>query len=172
MNSSTRSQIAMPKSVVAQVLQLPELPMPEIKALWQKLFDSEAPTHNRQFLEKRLAYRLQENEYRKVNPQLLENNQKQIDALIETGKLRKRDRDTRPEPGTVMCREYQGVEYHVTVTLDSQYEFQGRLYPSLSMIAREITGTRWSGPLFFGLKSYDTAKGKPAKANQKAGGRK
>lgn len=167
MKPSTRSQIFMPKSLVAQVLQLPELPMPEIKALWQKLFNTEVPTHNRQFLEKRLAYRLQENEFRKVNPQLLENNQKQIDALIETGKLRKRDRDTRPDPGTVLCREYHGVEYHVTVTLDGQYEFQGRPYPSLSMIAREITGTRWSGPVFFGLKTYD-----PKTPAKKAGGRK
>ena len=39
------------------------------------------------------------------------------------------------------------------VTQDGQYDFQGRMYPSLSMIAREITGTRWSGPLFFGLKA-------------------
>jgi hypothetical protein len=47
----------------------------------------------------------------------------------------------------------------VAVTQDGQYEYQGRRYPSLSMIAREITGTRWSGPLFFGLKG-------PAKAKQ------
>jgi hypothetical protein len=167
MKPSTISQIVMPKSVVAQVLQLPALPMPEIKALWQKLFNTETPTHNRKFLEKRLAYQLQENEYRKVNPQLLERNQKQIDALIETGKLRKRDRDTRPDPGTVLCREYHGVEYQVTVTLDGQYEFQGRPYPSLSMIAREITGTRWSGPVFFGLKTYD-----PKTPARKTGGRK
>lgn len=169
LNPTTQYQT--PASIVAQILQLPELPMAEIKALWQKLFNTEVPTHNRQFLEKRLAYRLQENAYRKINPQLLESNQKQIDALIETGKLRKRDRDTRPDPGTVLCREYQGVEYQVTVTLDSQYEFQGRLYPSLSMIAREITGTRWSGPLFFGLKTADTTKSKPVKAAKKAGGR-
>ena len=55
--------------------------------------------------------------------------------------------------GTVLTREYQGVEHRITVTLDGRYDFEGRLYPSLSMIAREITGTRWSGPLFFGLKT-------------------
>jgi len=172
MNPSTRPQIIMPTSVVAHILRLPELSMPEIKALWLKLFNTEVPTHNRQFLEKRLAYRLQENEYRTINPQLLTSNQKQIDALIETGKLRRRDRDTRPDPGTVLCREYQGVEYQVTVTLDGQYEFQGRPYPSLSMIAREITGTRWSGPLFFGLKTSDSPQTKSVKAAKKTGGRK
>lgn len=65
--------------------------------------------------------------------------------------------------GTVLTREYQGVEHRITVTLDGQYDFEGRLYPSLSMIAREITGTRWSGPLFFGLK---------ASAKRKNGGRR
>jgi hypothetical protein len=53
----------------------------------------------------------------------------------------------------VLTREYRGIEHHVAVTQDGQYEYQGRRYPSLSMIAREITGTRWSGPLFFGLKA-------------------
>jgi hypothetical protein len=52
----------------------------------------------------------------------------------------------------VLTREYRDVEYCVVATADGQYEFNGRMYPSLSIIAREITGTRWSGPLFFGLK--------------------
>ena len=54
------------------------------------------------------------------------------------------------------------------IALD-QYDFQGRLYPSLSMIAREITGMRWSGPLFFGLKPASNAKTKPT--TKKRGGR-
>jgi hypothetical protein len=72
---------------------------------------------------------------------------------METGKVRKLDRDLRLMPGTVLTREYQGIEHRVTVAQDGQYEFAGRRYPSLSMIAREITGTRWSGPLFFGVKA-------------------
>ena len=54
------------------------------------------------------------------------------------------------------------------IALD-QYDFQGRLYPSLSMIAREITGMRWSGPLFFGLKPPASAK--PKSSTRKRGGR-
>jgi predicted site-specific integrase-resolvase len=65
-----------PPSVVAQVASLPTLPMPEIKALWQRLFGTDAPTHNRQFLERRLAYRLQEDAFRKVDPGLLERNRR------------------------------------------------------------------------------------------------
>ena len=147
-----------PPSVAAQIARLPELPMAEIRALWQKLVGGDTPTHNRQFLERRIAYRLQEVEFRKTDGNLLERNKRRIASLIETGKVKKRDRDYRPAAGTVLTREYQGVEHRVIVTQDGQYDFQGRMYPSLSMIAREITGTRWSGPLFFGLKAPATPK--------------
>lgn len=96
---------------------------------------------------------MQENAFRKVDEsQLLKRNARRIQALIETGKAPKPDRKVRLPPGTVLTRECRGIEHHVAVTPDGQYEYQGRRYPSLSMIAREITGTRWSGPLFFGLK--------------------
>ena len=147
-----------PPSVASQIARLPELPMLEIKALWQRLFDDDTPTHNRQFLERRIAYRLQEVEFRKVDANLLDRNKRRIASLVETGKVKKRDRDYRPAAGTVLTREYQGIEHRVIVTQDGQYDYQGRMYPSLSMIAREITGTRWSGPLFFGLRTPATPK--------------
>lgn len=140
-----------PASIAAQIARLPDLPMAEIKALWRRLIGGDTPTHNRQFLERRIAYRLQEVEFRKVDPNLLERNKRRIVNLVETGKLTKKARSFRPPAGTVLTREYQKVEYRVTVIADDRYEFEGRLYPSLSMIAREITGTRWSGPVFFGL---------------------
>lgn len=142
-----------PTSVASRIAQLPELPMSEIKALWQRLFDGETPIHNRQFLERRIAYRLQEIEFRKADPNLLERNKRRIASLVATGKLKKRDRDYRPAAGTMLIREYQGATYRVIATADGHYDFDGRMYQSLSMIAREITGTRWSGPLFFGLKA-------------------
>src|SRR5690554_1200042 len=89
-------------------------------------------------------------------------NQRRIESLVETGKVKKRDRDYRPAAGTVLVREYKGVEYRVIATADGQHDFQGRMYPSLSMIAREITGMRWSGPLFLGLKPPSNAKAKPS----------
>lgn len=155
--------LSTPPSVAAQIAKLPELPMAEIKALWKKLIGGDTPNHNRQFLERRIAYRLQEVEFRKVDANLLERNKRRIASLVDTGKMKKRDRDYRPAPGTVLTREYQRVVYRVVATADGQYEFEGRMYPSLSVIAREITGTRWSGPLFFGLK----APGKPKAAVKK-----
>ena len=55
--------------------------------------------------------------------------------------------------GTRLIREWQGVEYLVTVTVDG-FDWQGRPYKSLSAIARTITGTRWNGWIFFGLKNH------------------
>jgi hypothetical protein len=60
--------------------------------------------------------------------------------------------DDRPIAGTRLIREWQGVEHCVTVR-DSDLEYQGRPYKSLSAIARAITGTRWNGWIFFGLKN-------------------
>ena len=140
-------------SLAVQITRLPELPMTQIKALWRRVVGGDTPTANRAFLERRIAYRLQEIEFRKQDANLLERNKRRIASLVETGKLKQRDRDYRPVPGTVLTRHYQGIDHRVVVTAEGQYEFQGRSYPSLSMIAREITGTRWSGPLFFGLKA-------------------
>src|SRR5690606_39691215 len=58
-------------------------------------------------------YRLQEAEFRKANAGLLDRNKRRIADLVETGKVRKRDRDDRPAAGTVLTREYKGVEYRV-----------------------------------------------------------
>lgn len=155
-----------PRTAVAQVHELANLPFPEIKALWRKLFGGETPTHNRQFLERQLAYKLQEVELRKVDPGLLERNNKKIASLIATGKLRKRDRDFHPTPGTQFTREYHGKVHQVIAMADGQYNYNGQPYRSLSMIAREITSSRWSGPVFFGLKDY------AAKSSAKKGGTK
>ena len=59
--------------------------------------------------------------------------------------------DNRPLPGTRLVREYGGAQHVVTVRVDD-FEFEGRRYASLSAIARHITGTRWNGWAFFGLK--------------------
>ncbi len=61
--------------------------------------------------------------------------------------------DNRPIAGTRLIREWQGVEHCVTVLL-AGYEYGGRPYKSLSAAARSITGTRWNGWVFFGLKSH------------------
>ena len=156
-----------PQAIISKIAALPDMPMDEIKALWKSLFGADNPTHNRQFLERRIAYRLQEIEFRKVDRALMDRNKRRIQQIIESGKNKKSDRDLQLAAGTILTREYQGKEFRVMVTVDGQYEYEGRPYRSLSRIAREITGTAWSGPVFFGLKIKSTDKVAP-----KNGGRK
>src|SRR5687768_14880705 len=141
-------------SVVAQLATLKDATTPALKAKWRELFDSEPPPYNRRFLESRLAYRIQELAYGGLKPQTLA-------RLKELGKhfdnpagasIRKRAVSDRPIAGTRLIREYQGIEHCVTVRRDD-FEYQGRPYQSLSAIARAITGTRWNGLVFFGLKN-------------------
>ena len=149
---------ATPPSVLTQIAQLPDFSIDDLRALWIELNGGTSPNSNRAFLERRIAYGLQERAFRKANQGLLERNAHRIDTLLATGKVSKTDRDIRPVPGTVITREYRGQMHRVVVGTDGQYEFEGRRYPTLSMIAREITGTRWSGPLFFGLKASAPAR--------------
>ena len=156
--TTASSPYATPLSVLAQIAGLPDLPMTDIRSLWKSLFGNDTPTHNRQFLERRIAYRLQEIEFRKVDRALMDRNKRRIQQIIDSGQNKKRDRDIRLMAGTVFTREDQGKEYRIMVTVDGQYEFEGRPYRSLSRIAKEITGTAWSGPVFFGLKSSTAPK--------------
>jgi hypothetical protein len=139
--------------VLAQLAALKGLPTQDLKRRWRELFDTEPPPYNRRFLESRLAYRIQELAYGGLKPETLE----RLGALAEDpdgGDAAKRRRlaKDRPIAGTQLIREWQGVEHCVTVQ-DAGYEYQGRPYQSLSAIARTITGTRWNGWVFFGLKN-------------------
>ena len=140
-------------SVLQQVASLSSLPLLEIRALWRQYFKTEAPTHNRPFLERRLAYKIQEAELSRNNLPLLERNARRIAQLIKTGKMAARYTNAQVPAGTLFEREYKGCLHKVFVTADGQYAYNGQAYRSLSVIAREITGTRWSGPAFFGVKA-------------------
>ncbi|KZY46900.1 hypothetical protein A3731_08775 [Roseovarius sp. HI0049] len=127
---------------------------PALKQQWRELFDSEPPPFNRRYLESRLAYRIQELAYGGLKPETVRRLEK-LGEQLDGGDRKKSgiraDRD-RPIAGTRLIREWQGVEHVVTVTTDG-LEWQGRPYKSLSAIARAITGTRWNGWVFFGLKN-------------------
>ena len=140
------------QDVPARLAALPSADIRELKEQWRSLFGTEPPPYNRRFLERRLGYRIQELAYGGLKPETiarLEALGEQIDGGNIT--LRRIRQDQRPIAGTRLLREYQGVEHVVTVTRDG-YEYQGRPYQSLSAIARAITGTRWNGWLFFGLR--------------------
>jgi hypothetical protein len=143
----------MTDTVLARVAALKTKATAELKAQWRELFDAEPPPYNRRFLESRLAYRIQELAYGGLKPETIA----RLEALGEeldggNGPVRKARAGDGPIAGTRLIREWQGVEHCVTVLADA-YEYQGRPYKSVSAVARAITGTRWNGWVFFGLKS-------------------
>jgi hypothetical protein len=131
--------------------RLPELDIGELRQQWRGLYKSQAPRHlSRELLVRAVAYRIQELALGGLH---LEPQRKLVriaQQFKETGEASKR---ARPElkPGTRLVREWQGRCYDV-LALDDGFSWQGTRYRSLSAIARQITGTAWSGPLFFGLK--------------------
>jgi hypothetical protein len=142
-----------PADVLGRLAALQTAATPDLKQQWRELFGSEPPPYNRRFLETRLAYRIQELAYGGLKPETVA----RLAALgeqLEGGNLvvRRIRGDDKPMAGTRLIREHAGVEHCVTV-MASGYEYQGRPYQSLSAVARHITGTRWNGWTFFGLKT-------------------
>ena len=151
-----RAEIPMElNGIPARLAALKTMPTPDLKQQWRDLFESEPPPFNRRYLESRLAYRIQELAYGGLKPETirrLERLGEELDGGDRSKRGIRADRD-RPITGTRLLREWQGVEQIVTVTADG-FEWQGRPYKSLSAIARAITGTRWNGWIFFGLKNH------------------
>ena len=131
--------------------RLPELDLGELRQQWRTLYKAEASPHlSRELLLRAVAYRIQEVTLGglRTGPQ---RQLRQISQQFkQTGAA---NTPCRPElkPGTRLVREWQGRTYEVLV-LDGGFSWQDTQHRSLSALARKITGTAWSGPLFFGLK--------------------
>jgi hypothetical protein len=139
----------MTDSIAAQVAALLKKPTPELKQMWRELFDREPPGFSRNYLISRLSYRLQELHFGGLKPAT----RAKLDALahaLDPKAARKRVVNG-PVVGTQLIREWRGVEHKVTVLADG-FEWEGRRYKSLSAVARSISGTRWNGWAFFGMK--------------------
>ena len=138
-------------STLAEIAVLPKKSPQELNQLWRKLFNTDPPQAGKEYLVRRLAYRVQE----LANGGLSKATATILDGLghgkSEQGKPIVKSENATPAPGARLIREWQGVEYVVTV-LDDGFEYQGRKFKSLSSVAKAITGTHWSGPLFFGLR--------------------
>jgi hypothetical protein len=146
MNVSVLTQLAALKGASASVL----------KAKWRELFETEPPAYNRRFLESRLAYRIQELAYGGLSRQTLERLQAMAKQYATRDAAERKARPVhRPISGTKLIREWQGIEHCVTVRADD-FEYLGRPYKSLSSVAHDITGTKWNGWVFFGLKSHQS----------------
>ncbi len=147
----------MKPNLIKQLAELETMPLADLNRKWTELFMTDPPGYNRAFLVKRLAYRIQELAYGGLGEDAQTRLNLALDAggYDELGRANARPKAKPPAegivPGTLLVRDYQGERYTVTV-IAGGYEFQGKPYKSLSPIAMEITGTRWNGPAFFGLR--------------------
>lgn len=132
----------------------------ELIKIWKQMFKKNSPQHARkEFLIKHISWEMQAKKHGSYSLQT----KKQLDKLSET--LTK-NKDTSEEEikrikntskleikaGTRLIREYKGIKHEVIV-LDKGFKYMNKIYKSLSAIANEITGTRWNGKVFFGIKN-------------------
>jgi hypothetical protein len=131
--------------------RLPTLDIGELRQQWRGLYKTQAPANlSRELLLRAVAYRMQEVALGGLRPVRQRQLRQMAQQFNRIGAAY-----TPPcaelKPGTRLMREWQGRTYDVLV-LDDGFSWKGIRYSSLSAIARKITGTAWSGPLFFGLK--------------------
>jgi hypothetical protein len=141
------------KTLEIEIARLRDLDLGGIQARWQTVFRQRPSPHlPRHILFRVLAYRLQADRLGDLDVEdkrLLDDaatpedaGQRAVDGSRPTSDIR---------PGTMLAREWNGRMHRVAVLADG-FTWNGKTYPSLSKIACAITGTRWNGPRFFGLR--------------------
>ncbi|MGD0290825.1 MAG: DUF2924 domain-containing protein [Candidatus Binataceae bacterium] len=132
-----------------EITRLAALDLPALRQRWAALFGA-APSPNlgRALLIRAIAYRLQEKALAGLKP----STRRLLDRIADnrSSDASQSIPQRRATAGTVLIRQWRGVSHRVTV-LDDEVIYRDWRYKSLSEVARAITGSRWSGPLFFGL---------------------
>lgn len=130
----------------------------DLRAEWKQLYRQDAPKISRDLLTLGIAYRLQELEHGGLGKATIRKLKTVAKSLRETGRVAPSP-GLSLKPGARLVREWNGRTHTVTVTEDG-FEYAGKEFSSLTRIARAITGTRWSGPRFFGLEAKSKGKGR------------
>jgi hypothetical protein len=136
-----------PAAVAAEIERVRSLSGHALRRRWQSVFGRLAPKHlTADLLRRMIVNRIQEEAFGTLDRASL----KLLDGLARRDGSHRVRRNLKI--GTVLVRDYQGRRHTITVAAEG-YVWEGQPYSSLSAIARAITGTAWSGPRFFGLKS-------------------
>lgn len=137
--------------IARQIRELKDKSFAELKQLWRDYYQVEPPPYRRGFMAHALAYRIQELTYGGL-PNKTEKHLNDLLAEAKGAKVKRRVAPVKmPVAGTRLVREWKGERYEVIIQ-ENGFEFAGRKWNSLTAIAREITGTHWNGPVFFGLR--------------------
>lgn len=130
------------ESVRRQLLAIANMSRPELCEKWRDLYGIEPPNSSKEFLRRRLAYRVQELFYGGLDEKL--------QAALTSHTLKAKPKKGILSDGSKIFRDWHGMRYEVTVR-GNKYEYNGRLYRSLSGVAKAITGILWNGKTFFGM---------------------
>jgi hypothetical protein len=140
------------ESLDSEIARLRGLDVGGLRARWHTMFRRRAPPHlPRHLLFRMLAYRLQADHLGDLDSETRRLLDRSGDP-IEIGRLaaERNHRQTKLRPGTLLTREWDGRLQQVMVLADG-FAWNGKTYRSLSKVAFAMTGSRWSGPRFFGL---------------------
>ena len=133
---------------------------------WQRLYRSRPPRHiRRNLLVLAIAWKLQERVYGGLTAAQKRKLARIAEELRKNGDLSGSTAAIRVKPGSKLIREWRG-ETHTVLVLEDGFEWNGQRRRSLSTIAQEITGTRWSGPRFFGLQPRPKPFGREERADE------
>lgn len=139
-------------SIADRLSSLADLKKPALSELWQQLFKTSPPLRmGKGVMLQFLAYRIQEEEFGGLSNRGHRRLRELANSIAANTSTSASPRLT-IKPGTRLVREWKD-QVHIVNMEEGKYEYRGARYESLSEIARLITGTRWSGPLFFGLKA-------------------
>ncbi|WP_019054584.1 DUF2924 domain-containing protein [Sphingobium xenophagum] len=129
--------------VEQEVARLESLSLAELRTQWARITNSAVPKVSARMLRLAVAWELQARAYGGLSRETIRKLDQIGRGLTQTSPAR---------PGMRLAREWNGRLHVVTVGEDKVIRWEEREYRSLSEVARAITGTRWSGPAFFGLK--------------------
>ena len=154
--TETQSKTSGAADLATRLAALPGLSHSDLRAEWRRLYRSEPPKKiGRDLLELGVAWRLQEKALGGMSAPL----KRRVAELAKTMETRgdlAQARAVTLKPGARLMREWRGMTHEVRM-LEDGFEWRGTRWRSLSAIAREITGTQWSGPRFFGLEKTEKA---------------
>lgn len=149
------------EAIAAEVAALAYLTHQELRLAWRRHYKTHPPKFlNRNVIELGVAWKIQERAFGGLGPAT----KRQVDALAD--ELEAKSDIARPKrlglrPGAQLIRDWHGETHEVLVTEDG-FHWRGRNWRSLTLIAKEITGTHWSGPRFFGLADSSHRSRQPA----------
>lgn len=152
----------MDKSIVSEINAFRQMSVGELREKWRELYGCASRSRNRDFLWRRLAWRIQElalgglpgatrERLAELGAAPFERAQIPRGFVESLAPVNSPRRDPRlPKPGSTILRRYKGIDIRVRV-LDDGFEYDGRHFETLTEIARAVTGSAWNGYLFFGL---------------------